>query len=70
MTSIIIGVLYYYYNLWYNFLLYVSLIPIVVVFIFSLFFLVESPYYYLQNKKYQEYLKSLETIAKYNNTLA
>ena len=42
---ILIGVLYYIYNHWANFLILFVLIPTIGVFIISLFFLVEGPNY-------------------------
>lgn len=45
ITMILIGVLYYVYNHWANFLILFVLIPTIGVFIISLFFLVEGPNY-------------------------
>jgi hypothetical protein len=45
ITFVMIGVLYYVYNDWFGFLLYVSFIPMALTTIVSVFFIVEGPNY-------------------------
>ena len=47
-----IGVLYFYYNQWSDYLLYFNLIPMVITFIVSFFFLIEGPnFLYVQRRE-------------------
>jgi hypothetical protein len=69
ITYSLIGVLYYYYNYWYDYLLYVSIIPMVTVFIWSFFYLVEGPNYLYRKHKIEECKQSLKIIARVNGTL-
>jgi hypothetical protein len=63
-----LGVLYYVYNWWYNYLIIFVLIPAIIVFFVIMLFLVESPYFLYHTKRWEEYLSSLRTIASYNDT--
>jgi hypothetical protein len=53
---ILIGILYYFYNLWYNFLIIIVLIPMIGVFMISLCFLVEGPNFLYGEKREKECL--------------
>ena len=43
--EVMIGVLYYWYNEWFNYLILFLMIPMVGLLIFGSFFLIESPFY-------------------------
>ena len=45
LTYSLIGVLYYVWNYWFDYLLFVSIIPMIITWIISYFFLVEGPNY-------------------------
>lgn len=64
-----IGILYYVYNWWYNYLIIFVLIPFIIIFIITYFFMVESPYFLHQEGRWDEYHKSLRYIASYNDTV-
>jgi hypothetical protein len=68
VTTILIGVLYYVYNWWYNYLIIFVLIPAILLLLPIAFFLVESPSFLHDAKNRDEYLSSLRTIASYNGT--
>lgn len=64
-----LGVLYYWYNHWFDYLVYISLIPMGITLIFSIFFLAEGPNYLYNKKDIDGCLVSLKFIAKMNGTL-
>ena len=43
--EVMIGVLYYWYNEWFNYLILFLMIPMIGLLIFGSFFLIESPFY-------------------------
>lgn len=45
ITFSMLGVLYYWYNAWRDYLLYIAIIPMAATLVVSLFFLVEGPSY-------------------------
>ena len=45
LTYSLIGILYYVWNYWFNYLLYVSIIPMIITWVISYFYLVEGPNY-------------------------
>lgn len=69
ITTVLIGVLYYTYNQWYNFLVNVLIIPMIGVTIIGSFYIVEGPNFLYAQKREKECLESLRTIAIYNNKL-
>lgn len=69
ITFSLLGVLYYYYNYWRDFLLYISLLPMIATLIFSGLFLVEGPGYLYRKKEIDRCLESLKFIARVNGTL-
>jgi MFS family permease len=65
--EMLIGVLYFWYNQWSNYLIIFLLIPQVGLLLFGLFFLVESPYYHLNKKKdIRAALTSMQKVATLN----
>lgn len=66
ITKIIIGVLYFVYNWWYNFMILFVLVPFILILTYTYFILVESPTFLYRNGLEDEYLKTLKTIAQYN----
>ncbi len=64
-----LGLLYYVYNYWYDYLLYICIIPMVITFFLTLFLLVEGPYFLYRNNRIEECLASLKFIATVNGTL-
>jgi ABC-type multidrug transport system permease subunit len=67
--KILIGVAYFVYNSWYNFIFFFILVPFVLTFIFIFFILAESPVFLYRNGLKDQYIKSLKTIAEYNKVL-
>lgn len=49
ITKIIIGIMYFVYNWWYNFMILAVLVPLILIFAFTYFILVESPTYLFRN---------------------
>lgn len=68
LGEVFIGIFYYWYNEWFNYLIVIQIIPLVGLFLFGSFFLAESQYYYIEKKK--DIGKAMETmkhIALINN---
>jgi hypothetical protein len=69
-ASVLIGVLFYYYNQWYNYLILFVLIPMIGVLLICMFFIVEGPNFLFGQKRDKECLESLEVIALVNDKYA
>jgi hypothetical protein len=65
-TSVLLGLLFYYYNIWYNYVVWIVLLPMIAIMIVSYFYLVEGPNFLYGKKRDRECLESLRVIAKYN----
>jgi hypothetical protein len=63
----VIAALFFWYNDWYNYVVIILLIPNVGLLLYSLFFLVESPYYLIEKKTdIEAAMKAMRVIAMYN----
>lgn len=67
VAQILISGLFFWYNEWYNYVVIILLIPNIGIMLYSLFFLVESPYFLLEKKgDLAQAMESMKTIAMYN----
>ena len=60
--------LFYVYNYWFDYILYISVIPMIGTWIFSWFFLVEGPNYLYRMEQIDRCKESVAFIAKINGT--
>ena len=61
--------LYYWYNYWRDYLIYIELIPMGATLLLSIFLMAEGPNYLYGKKKIDRCLKSLKWIARVNGTM-
>ena len=66
ITYSLLGVLYYTWNYWLDFLIYISIIPMIAIWLFSLAFLVEGPNFLFRKGRFAECQESIAFIAKIN----
>ncbi len=63
------GVLYYWYNHWFDYLVYISLCPMGITLVLCIIFMVEGPNYLYNKKQIDRCLDSMRFIAKMNGTM-